>query len=387
MLVTTFQRDRFTWLAYLMLGYYAYMQAILGPVSPFLRAELALNYTVTGFHLSAFALGMLLAGATGERLAARVGRGAMFWGGGLGMIIGALLLISGRHPAVTVSGGFTMGFLGSYLLVTVQSTLSAHHGDERATGLTEANIVAAVLATLAPIAVANGVRYLGGWRYGFVFGALYGLLLFLVFRATAIPSGGLPQKTHSRAPLPTAFWAYWVVGFTSVSAEWCIIFWGGEFLESVVGLSKANAAELMSGFFAAIIIGRIVGSRLTRKFSSKQLLTGAIATVCLGFPIFWLARIAAFNVAGLFIAGLGVANLFPLTLAAASNVAPDQPDAASARVSLAAGAAILIVPQALGTFADQVGIQRAFAVVAAMLIAVILANRVANRLPAARNLA
>lgn len=34
---SAFVRDRFTWLAYIMLGYFAYLQAALGPALPFLR--------------------------------------------------------------------------------------------------------------------------------------------------------------------------------------------------------------------------------------------------------------------------------------------------------------------------------------------------------------
>ena len=44
---TSFTRDRFTWLAYLALAYFAYVQATLGPLMPFLRDELGMSYTVS----------------------------------------------------------------------------------------------------------------------------------------------------------------------------------------------------------------------------------------------------------------------------------------------------------------------------------------------------
>src|SRR5690349_1925410 len=95
-MTSTFTRDRFTWLAYLMLAYYAYMQATLGTLMAFLRVELDVSYTVSGLHMSAFALGMMGAGLTSDRLAARLGRGAMFWGGGAGMAASALGITLGR---------------------------------------------------------------------------------------------------------------------------------------------------------------------------------------------------------------------------------------------------------------------------------------------------
>lgn len=66
-----FQRDRFTWLGYLALAFYAYLQAAIGPIMPFLREALQLNYTVAALHFSTFALGMMLAGVLGDRAAAQ----------------------------------------------------------------------------------------------------------------------------------------------------------------------------------------------------------------------------------------------------------------------------------------------------------------------------
>ena len=52
----TFHRDRFTWLVYLSLAYYAYFLNVLGPITPFLKDELQLSYTVSSFHFTAFAM-------------------------------------------------------------------------------------------------------------------------------------------------------------------------------------------------------------------------------------------------------------------------------------------------------------------------------------------
>jgi hypothetical protein len=47
---TLFVRTRFTWLAYILLGYYSYMQSSVGPLMPFLSTELHISYTVEGLH-------------------------------------------------------------------------------------------------------------------------------------------------------------------------------------------------------------------------------------------------------------------------------------------------------------------------------------------------
>ena len=182
-----FVRDRFTWLAYLMLAYYAYAQATLGPLMPFLRAELDLNYTVAGLHISAFALGMILAGLLGDRWAQRRGRRFVFWAGGAGMAAGALILAVSHHVVLTITGALVMGWLGSFLLVMIQATLSDRHGEQRAIALTESNVAASISAALAPVLIGTFQRLGFGWRTALYVAAAAFLLLFVYFQPEPIP--------------------------------------------------------------------------------------------------------------------------------------------------------------------------------------------------------
>jgi fucose permease len=388
-MTTPFVRDRFTWLAYLMLAYFAYLQAELGPLVPFLRDELNLSYTISGLYLSAFSAGMVLAGTIGDRLVQRWGRRRVFWGGGAGMAVGAVLLILGHHAALTIAGSFIMGLPGTFLLILIQATLSDRHGEQRAIALTESNVIAVMGAGIAPLLVGGSQRAGIGWR-GVPLAAVLGWgIMALVFRREPIPESIKETETgrSKHSPLPAIFWTYWLVAFLSVSVEWCVIFWGADFLENSAGLSRVNASTLMSVFFLAMVIGRFTGSRLTHSRPVTTLLPAAVGLAMMGFFSFWLAPLAVINVAGLFMAGLGIANLFPLTLSAASGVVrTHQSDRASGRITLAAGTAILVTPQALGTLADQVGIKNAYGVAAVFLVlalgAILAAGRKTRQLEA-----
>lgn len=370
-MTNTFTRDQFTWLGYLMLAYYAYLQSSLGPLMPFLRREMNLNYTVAGLHFSAFALGMILAGWTGHEAAAQFGRTRLFWGGGAGMAFCTVLFIFGFAPAMTILCAFGMGYVGSYLLVMIQSTLADHHGELRATALTEANLVASIGAGLAPLLV-GGLQQTGlGWRAALVFAVLLWVGLATRFYTQPLPikQNHATEKKVSKIPLPPLFWNYWLVIFLGVSIEWSIIFWGAEFLEKNTGLERTTAATVMSVYFVAMVIGRAAGSQLTRRYSTGILLLSALSITSGGFLLFWLSPMVGLAVVGLFVAGLGVANLFPLTLSVASSaVEPYQSDTASGRISLGAGMAILISPQILGTVADYTDIKVAYGLVLVILV-------------------
>lgn len=94
----TFYRSRFTWVTYILLSFYGYFLNILGPITPFLRDELKLSYTISSFHFTAFAVGMLVTGLTGDFLIRRVGRIRSLWIGAAGMSLGAVVLVLGHNP-------------------------------------------------------------------------------------------------------------------------------------------------------------------------------------------------------------------------------------------------------------------------------------------------
>jgi fucose permease len=329
---------------------------------------------------------MIGAGLTTDRLANRWGRWRIFWGGGLGMALGAVGLTLGHQAALTIATIFGMAYLGSLLLILIQTTLSDRHGEQRVIALTESNVGAAMAATMAPVVVGSFERWGLGWRGALMLAVLVFVWLALRFHNEPLPTA---KETTTRArsasqSLPLVYWAYWLVIYLGVSIEWCLIFWGADFLEKVIGLSQVNAATMMSVFFVAMVVGRFAGSRLSRLVPSAPLLLIAGVITVIGFPFFWLARLAPLNLAGLFVAGLGVANLFPLTLSVALGVVPGQTDTGSARASMGGGVAMLIAPLALGWVADQWGIQNAYGIVAVLAATAASIIFLANRLAAHR---
>ena len=156
-------------------------------------------------------------------------------------------------------------------------------------------------------------------------------------------------------------------------------YWGADFLASVVGLGPALAASAMSVFFAAMVGGRLAGARLARRYAGTRLLLLALAVAAIGFPLCWLAISPALSIVGLFVAGAGIANFYPLTLAAATDAAPGQTDRAMARLAVSGSGALLVAPLLVGTLADAVGMRWGFGVVMALILAATVAVLAARR--------
>jgi fucose permease len=383
MITQSFQRDRATWLAYVSLAFYAYFLNVLGPITPFLKDELQLSYTVSSFHFTAFAVGMLLIGLGGHFFIERIGRWRSLWLGMFGMSLSALLLLIGRSPVITIGASFFMGWIGSLILAIVPAALSEGHRELRAVALSEANMLSSIVATAAPLMVGWFAHFIGGWRLALGIVAFTPILLLLSFRkgsSSSTDTTASEDVTQSKQPLPALFWIYWIAIVLGVSVEFCMIFWSADYLENVLGMSKANAAQAVSLFLAAMILGRLLGSRLVQHFSTRRVVTISILLASLGFLLFWRTNSVLPGLSGLFLTGLGVANLYPLLLSLTIGAANGNTVQASARTTLASGTAILALPLVLGWLADAVGIHSAYGVVIVLLFSVFLISQLAGRI-------
>jgi fucose permease len=377
-----FARDSATWMTYGLVGFFAFMETVLGPIMPFLRRELDLGYAAASLHFSAFALGAVLLGFFGDRIVGRWGRRAALWGGAFGMAAGALLMILGQSAWGTVPATFAMGICGALLIVTSQAVLSDRHGEYSAVALTESNVTASACAIIAPLLVGASAASGLGWRAALVVPAV--ALVLLAARCFSqpldLPTNAAENDAPADAPtLPPLYWAFWVLVALGVASEWCVGYWGADFLADGTGLTRPAAATSLTAYFAAMLAGRVVSSRLARTMPPAILLAATLFLALFGFPLFWLSPGTLLALAGLFVTGLGIGGVYPLGVSAAIASAPGNTDAAAARLSVGGGGAILVAPFVLGALADRVGIGTAFGIVVPMLLAALVLALIAGR--------
>lgn len=370
-MTASFTRTRMTWLAYILLSLYGYFLNILGPITPFLKDEFGLSYTVSSLHFSAFAVGILLVGLGGHVLIRRVGRVRALSIGALGLGLGALLLVAGRAPAITIGAAFLMGCVGSLILAVVPAALSEEHGALRAVAISESNVLASLLSTAAPLLVGWLAGQAAGWRLALIAAALLALLIGLVLLRQPARRAAVDASQPGRR-LPLQFWYYWVVLVLAVSVEFCMVYWSADYLGSVLGVPVASAAQAVSLFLAGMIIGRLVGGQAVRRFAPRSVILASLLLGSAGFLLFWTTASPALGMAGLAVTGLGVASLYPLVLALAIGASGGDESQAGARTTLASGTAILALPLVLGRVADIVGLKAAFAVVAVLFAGILV---------------
>src|SRR3954447_24146575 len=383
-----FRRDRLTWTAYVVLAWFAYLQAAPGLVIAHLRDELHLSYSTGGLHVAAFATGSLVAGLVSGRLERAIGRRALFWSAAALMAAGAVGLTAGRVAAATVGSVLAMGLGGGLLLVTIQAALADHHGERRAGALNEEH-VAASLAYLVLIGVLSLTAVLqAGWRVALLASLGVPALAWWSNRRLAIDAPVRSRVAHGR--LPGVFWIAAAMLFCTTAAEWCVTAWGATFVEDAAGVSADTAVALMAGYFGGVVIGRTLGSRLARPQDAARLrgrgparLLGlALVLTAVGFAVLWPSTAPAQALAGLALLGVGLGNLFPMGVSVTVALAPERAVLPSGRAVVTTSFAVVLAPLTVGTLADATSLTAALGVVPVALAlagaALVLVRRAAG---------
>ncbi|MER6808734.1 MFS transporter [Spirillospora sp. NPDC000708] len=368
------RRTRGTLGLYGALGCLGYMLTALGAILPQLREERGLPRGEVALYPSAFALGLVIVGLVGHRLAGRLGRYAPP-AALTALVAGAAIMAAGGGRLGAGLGALVLGLGGAGLVQLIPAALRALHGGDGTVPIGEANAVASTASVLAPLAIGAAVAHGPGWRPAFVVPPLAVAAVLLITRLTVAPPAAVAvPPAADRAP--RTFRSRWLDLVLAVGTEFCMMFWAADFLGSVKSLSAGTAAMFSTAFVLGMALARAAAAPLVRLARGRpdRLVAAAAGVGLAGFAVLWTAP-APFAVAGLLVVGLGVALLYPVILGQALAAWPSQPARASARCALASGVAIGTAPLVLGALADLTTLRAAVFVAPALLLA-LLARRV-----------
>jgi fucose permease len=246
--------------------------------------------------------------------------------------------------------------------------LSDIHGDHRAQAYAGQGIFAYAFGFAAPL-LAGAFIWLGlGWRTAVLVGPAIGVLVAVYFRGLSIVEPHA-RAHHAEQRLPPAFWAYWTLVVAVCGLEYAVLFWAPTFLERVAGLAPASAATAAAAFPLGMLLGRIALGDAVRRVAPRRLLVGALALSVVGFLLYWAVSMPAISTLGIFVLGLGIAPLFPLSINFAVGSAAEAADLASVRLAISYGISMLVAPFALGALADAFGLKLAHVAVPGFVLA------------------
>jgi MFS family permease len=361
----SYRRDAFTWTAFGALVAFGYLNALLGPALPYIRSVEHIPYLVGALHQVAYASGGGLAGLISTRDRLPLSRRAMIAGGLAGGALAGLAVGYGEVAPITIAGAFLMGLLATLALIRVWAALADAHGPRRAVAMSEGEVAVSLAGIATPLLIGALAAGAATWRLAFAIGTVVAALAgAAVLRGdipaaqTAPPGGG----RRGRA------WPTLVIIFAIVGLEFALSFWLASYLNDDVGLARDAAAAMVSGLYAANLLGRVIASRLARRQPPERLLALALGLVLAGLPFLLAAHGAGAALVGIFLAGGGIGALFPLTSSLHIQASGRTADGAVGETLTVAAVGQMMAPLVAGAVAQATSLRVGLLVLPALTL-------------------
>ncbi len=387
------RRARFAVLLLFMVNGFTYTNVV--PWLPVIKDDLELSNAALGGAIAAYPLGALLTAMLAGPLIARFGSGRVSVATG---VLAAVLL-----PVVALAPGWWALAAVLFALGTADAWMDAAmnaHGlrVQRRYGRTIINTFHAVWSVAAVCGglVGSAMVGLGVPLQAHLLGASV-VLLVLAGTASRFLLAG-PEHTERAdghvAPgevlrLPRAavglLLGLSVLLMMAGAIEDSAASWGAVYMRDELGAPLFLAGLPFVACQAMMTVGRLTGDRLTDRFGAVAVTRcgGLLAAVGLGTALLVPGPVTA--IAGFGLLGLGVATLFPLTLAAAGEVPGVRSGDGVAVVAWLGRAGFLAFPPLVGAVADATSLGVGlWAIPLAGLLAAVLAPALRPAAAAAR---
>jgi len=354
----------------------------LGSLLPSLTAALGLQKADAGmlflFMNFAMLLGSLVFGPVCDRFGFRL------------LLMASALLISGAFAMLSWAVGYAwivasmsiLGFAGGALNGGTNALLNDISPDRRQSALNLLGIFFGVGALFTPFFTGSLITTLG-LRLILINLSVLTLAPFALFMLARFPAakhGGGFQPSELRAVLgsPLLYLFGFLLLFESGN-EFTVGGWVSSFLEERHRLGPSAAAYTLAGYWGAVLVGRLVATRISAGVSAVTLVTGgALLAMLSTIGLIFSGNGAA---AAIFVSlvGLGLATIFPTTLAQAGAAFASHSGTAFSVIFVLALSGGMTAPWLVGRIAQDQGIGAGFWVTAVSCGAIVLLQTVIRR--------
>jgi MFS transporter, FHS family, glucose/mannose:H+ symporter len=290
---------------------------LLGPILPLLSAQWALNDAQAGRLFTV----QFASSVGGSLVASRV---LSRWGAAWTVLIGMFVITAG--VACIAIGSFASGLAGialygiglGFALPATNLWVSEMVPEGRAAALNLLNFSWTVGAVTAPVMIAYLLKPIG----------LAGILLLLaascgvvaLIEAGSVRSGHTPRISERQGRLPSSLRGWFALAtalllFLYVGVENGFAGWVPSFASRTLQTSEQMTAYVQSGFWMAILLGRLFAPVVLKKVSPKQLIIGGSILAACGIATTLASSNLAMMTMGVVISGLGLAAIFPTAIA------------------------------------------------------------------------
>lgn len=362
-------------------GYYV---ASMGAVVAILAHEFSVPPESLSWVGSTYGAGLLVVAAAGPWLLRRGPRPPLV-GSTIAFLVGTLLVALPANLVLIFVGTALQSIAGS-VMILLAPVILATDTDVR---LTRANAIASLVGiTASPFIGVIAATGISGRLGVLVLVPLLGWLLWMILapgsshaepETVAAPAATEPAEPADRPDRarPGTVARRWVAIVMAVSVEFCYVVWGVTRLQAT-GIPTSFAAILGITFSVGMTTGRFAGSWIIRHLPAVPFgaSIAAAGTLLVAFTNTW-PTVAA----GLVIAGIGVATLYPVTLTQLMSVPGLAQSHGASLGALASGTAIVVAPIALASLSGFIDLRLAFLIPIPLLVVLVVLHGRPARTP------
>ncbi|MFC3451337.1 MFS transporter [Amycolatopsis speibonae] len=334
---------------------------------PQLRIELGLNFAELGMVLLSQTVGVLLAMQLAGHLSNHLDSRAVIRVTSL-VLPWFLPLMAAMPGAVTAGlGMLTWGVIAGLLDVSMNAQGVEVERRARRPVLNSLHAVWGIGALLGSGGTVLAVRADVSLSTHFWVVSVVLVVIALFSGRWLLTESRTASSSTAAKPPKVGFFSGWTraviilggLGAAVALCEGAVSSWGGVFLSEQRG-AAANIASL--GYFAFIVAQtgtRLIGDRLHRRFGAVALVRWSMAMTAAGVLLAVMVQSVWFGLAGLAMAGVGLAVAIPIISSAVGHGTKSNTSLAIARYSTLHNAGVLAGPAIFGWLAQTFGISTA----------------------------
>lgn len=366
------------YLGYITIGFVVNM---IGPSLLSMRNDFHLNYSQSGFVLSAQFIGMLISVLLGGYIADRYGKKPYILAGGFLLTAGLVgtMLTSGYYTltlsVITIGIGY-----GAYS-VGINALSADYAGDNPGKALSLLHLFFGIGAILSPPIVAMVQKTSHSWRP--IFGIIGLLPLMVNAMLFSIPIQRQAVVPHRTGPKPYQSCFLWAMGLTTfiyVGIEVSVYGWLPSLWKSLFRSPSIPPVYTATIFWLALTLGRVVTGRLADRFGLSRFLAYITMGASLMTVLWWITSRSPWTIGTVFATGLFLAGVYPTIMATAAMRFPNRTGEVSSFISVFSALGGSLIPTFTGQMADLLGLQRLPLVIVGLSLTLVLGSLLAWRL-------
>ena len=340
------------------------VMAILGAILPSLFERIGFGAGAAGNLFLTMNFAMLLATLFFGPVVDRFGFRSILAVSAFLVAAAFLLLSRAATYSVVLAAAVVLGLGGGALNGGTNAlTSDLHEGEKRGAALNVLGIFFGFGALSVPFLIGALRERLGLGRI-LVLATALSLVPFIIYVVLRFPRAkhaqGFPIKDAAGIARNPLLWLTGFILFFESGNEFTVGGWISSHLQTTFGVAAGTAALVLAGYWAAVMAGRLVSSRLVRGVRNETLILASAALSLVAALLMALAPSGPAAAMGAVLIGAGFAAIYPTTLAiVGANFAAFTGTAFSVVISLGLVGGMLS-PWLAGRIAQASSLRRGF---------------------------